>query len=414
MAADFLLVPSEIKAPTRSDRRVLERLPCNVEISCQLTVNDNAALRCRGCVRDVNERGVGLTLERQAEPGSSLVIEMPSETPGRPCRLLAQVMHCTLQSPGQWFVGCSFTRELSADDLAHIEDSVARTWCEAPKPLAPSTNAGSYLVNIYPPGPMIGKRFELGPKPATLGRGDDNEIRIWDQTVSRRHARVECCTDGFHAIDLTSTNGTFVNDERVTSRRLEDGDYLRVGACIFRFLTGGNIEAAYHEELFQLSVLDGLTGIHNKRYLLDGLQRALAHSSRYRHALALIMFDIDCFKAINDSLGHLAGDYALQQLVVCLKEAVRRDDIFARFGGEEFVIAAAQIERAQALELAERLRQLVESHSFCYDAHSFRLTISVGVAFTTGAPHLAPADFIQQADRKLYQAKRTGRNRVVA
>ena len=157
-------------------------------------------------------------------------------------------------------------------------------------------------------------------------------------SVSRRHARVELIGDSYVATDLGSTNGTTVNDRPAMRTPLADGDYLKVGNCLFRFLAGGNIEAEYHEELYRLAIIDALTGLHNNRFLLEHLGREATRSARHDRPLALILLDIDHFKTINDTLGHLAGDHALKELARRLLLEVRRDELLARYGGEEFAV----------------------------------------------------------------------------
>src|SRR5438552_8298891 len=120
--------------------------------------------------------------------------------------------------------------------------------------------------------------------------------------------------------------------------RLKDGDYLRVGNCICRFLAGGNVEAQYHEEIYRLTIIDALTEIPNKRFFLEFLDRELARTVRYHRPLSLILFDIDKFKVINDQLGHLAGDFTLREMASSLKAAIRKEELFARYGGEEFAV----------------------------------------------------------------------------
>ena len=101
---------------------------------------------------------------------------------------------------------------------------------------------------------------------------------------------------------------------------LRDGDLIKIGRTIFKFLTGGNIENAYHEEIYRLTTVDGLTQIFNKRYFLDTLEREIARAHRYRRPLSLVMFDIDHFKKVNDSFGHLAGDYVLKHLAQTVRD----------------------------------------------------------------------------------------------
>src|SRR5579859_2795449 len=203
-------------------------------------------------------------------------------------------------------------------------EKTSETWVTAPDRLVSSTRRDACVVHIYPTGPGMGTRYALSDVPMVLGRGADCDIRINDSSVSRRHARIQPGTDGFYAVDLQSTNGTFVNNVPATICKLRDGDYLRVGNCIYRFLAGGNVEAEYHEEIYRLTIIDGLTEIYNKRYLMEFLDRELARSMRHHRPLALILFDLDHFKNVNDELGHLAGDYTLRELAACVKASVRR------------------------------------------------------------------------------------------
>ncbi len=288
------------------------------------------------------------------------------------------------------------------------------TWVTAPDRLISATRRDACVVHIYPTGPGMGTRYALTDTPVVLGRGNDCDIRINDHSVSRRHARIQPGADGYYAVDLQSTNGTFVNDVPASICKLKDGDYLRVGNCIYRFLAGGNVEAEYHEEIYRLTIIDALTETHNKRYLLEFLDRELSRSARYTRPLALIMFDLDRFKAINDELGHLGGDFTLREVAACVKTCVRKEELFARYGGEEFIIVLPETTLEGGVAVAERLRVLVEQHAFQYEGKSYPLTVSVGVAATDGSRSLSPSDLIGEADQKLFEAKRRGRNRVVA
>jgi diguanylate cyclase (GGDEF)-like protein len=252
----------------------------------------------------------------------------------------------------------------------------------------------------------------LGDAPLVIGRGDDCDIRISDCSVSRRHACIRLEPDGYCAVDLESTNGTLVNDTAVTQARLTDGDYLHVGNHIYRFLAGGNVEAEYHEEIYHLIISDALTGIANKRCLLEFLERELARSSRHRRPLSVVMMDIDEFKSVNDRLGHLGGDFTLREMALRLRKVIRRDELFARYGGEEFAIVLPETDATGAVKMAERIRQEVENQVFKFEGETYHITISLGVAVTTGDHAMTGYDLIGKADDKLYQAKREGRNRV--
>ncbi|HEV3030797.1 MAG TPA: GGDEF domain-containing protein, partial [Polyangia bacterium] len=194
---------------------------------------------------------------------------------------------------------------------------------------------------------------------------------------------------------------------------MRDGDLIKIGRTIFKFLTGGNIENAYHEEIYRLTTIDGLTQIFNKRYFLETLEREIARSHRYRRELSLVMFDIDHFKKINDSYGHLAGDYVLKHLAQTVKTRIRREDCFARYGGEEFSIVLPEIDGLNAKPFAEKIRQLVEITDFKFENTSMPLTISMGVA-TLDMDSTDPQALIKRADDRLYEAKSSGRNCVCA
>lgn len=295
-------------------------------------------------------------------------------------------------------------------------DRVAETLISMPRRPQGSASRESCLVHIYPTGPNMGKRYALGSDPILVGRGDENDIRIQDHSVSRRHARIQPMDDGFYVADLGSTNGTFVNDQPTDGpQRLPDGCYIRVGNCIFKFLTGGNIETDYHEEIYRLTIIDGLTEIHNHRFLTDFLDRELARSVRHGRPLSLLMFDLDRFKTVNDSYGHLCGDFVLRELSRRVRGFVRREDLFARYGGEEFAIVLVETGVPEAVAAAERVRATVAAQPFRFESHSLDLTVSVGVATTPGGEtDLTTAELFKRADALLYRAKAGGRNRVVS
>jgi diguanylate cyclase (GGDEF)-like protein len=291
-------------------------------------------------------------------------------------------------------------------------EKVTETWVTAPERPVSMTSRNACLVHIYPTGPGMGARYTLGDAPTVLGRGSDCEIRINDHSVSRRHARIQPGADGYYAVDLQSTNGTYVNDIPASMCKLKDGDYLRVGNCIYRFLIGGNVEAEYHEEIYRLTILDALTDTHNKRYFMEFLDRELARSSRYDRPLSLVMMDIDRFKNINEELGHLGGDFTLRELAARIKGNIRKEELFARYGGEEFAVVLPETSREGAVHLAERLLTVVGATPFQYEDKTFQVTISAGVTTTAGELNITPVDLIRRADEMLYQAKNAGRNRV--
>ena len=291
-------------------------------------------------------------------------------------------------------------------------DKVTETWLTAPERPVSITSRSACLVHIYPTGPTMGMRYAIADQPIVIGRASDCEIRIHDHSVSRRHARIQPGADGYYAVDLQSTNGTYINDVPASMYKLKDGDYLRVGNCIYRFLMGGNVETEYHEEIYRLTIIDGLTEIHNKRYLMEFLDRELARSTRHSRPLSLIMMDLDRFKAINDEFGHLGGDFALRELAVRIKGNVRKEELFARYGGEEFAVILPETPLDGALVVAERILKVVSQTPFLFEDKTFQVTISAGVVTTQGEMEITPFELIRRSDEKLYNAKKSGRNRV--
>ena len=269
------------------------------------------------------------------------------------------------------------------------------------------------LVVIYTKEPtLLGKRFVLDQGPLRIGRGADNTIILEGDSVSRRHAHLERRNSRWYAVDDGSTNGTYVNEEQIPHERLlNNNDRIKVGPTILKYLSGADAEAKYHEEIYKMTIVDGLTQIHNKRYLYEALEREVIRARRHERDLCLIMFDIDFFKRCNDQFGHLAGDYVLRELAKVVQERIRRDEVFARYGGEEFVIVLPETPLDGATALAENLRARVEEHKFVFQDERIPVTVSVGCALL-GEGDKTANDIIQRADEKLYEAKRSGRNRV--
>ena len=268
----------------------------------------------------------------------------------------------------------------------------------------------------------LGKKYSLSNESTMVGRSSKVDIQIDEDAISRNHAVIEHHPDGIMLRDLNSTNGTYLNDNPIRQQLLQDGDQIKIGRTIFKFLSGSNIEAAYHDEIYRLTTTDGMTQAFNKRHFLRELEREMSRCIRHTRELALIMLDIDHFKSINDTYGHLAGDYVLRHVSLRIMNHIRRDDIFARYGGEEFALLLPELDKAHALQIAEKLRRLIEAEPFTFDRVPIPITISMGIAqldeYARHQPNPeAPVNgfaFIKLADDRLYQAKNQGRNRVVA
>jgi two-component system cell cycle response regulator len=292
------------------------------------------------------------------------------------------------------------------------EDELGKTKITARPDLVVEQARATYAHLVMLVGPEVGRVYRLDGVQFILGRSPQSTIRVDDDSISRAHCRIKRSGNEYVLEDLDSSNGTFVNEERVRHARLKDGDKVRVGeATIFRF-GQGDLDERFQQQLYDAALRDALTGAYNKRYFLDALAKELRFAMRHGTSLVLVMFDIDHFKRINDTFGHLVGDHVLAQLGKLAHSVIRTEDVFARYGGEEFGIVARSISLDQGAQLAERLRVQVEATPFVTGSQAVRATLSLGVA--EWQPHLAePEQFIEAADEALYEAKRSGRNRVV-
>ena len=169
------------------------------------------------------------------------------------------------------------------------------------------------------------------------------------------------------------------------------------------------------ERAESLSILDGLTGVHNRRYFISQFGNLIEHCARSGHKLALLMIDIDNFKTINDTYGHLEGDRILKRVAGVLTHCARGADIIARFGGEEFIIALPDTNCAGATHVANRIQEQIRGLSCGQGERRRGITASIGLACSAEAddmPTKKPEQWIQEADSALYRAKRSGKNRI--
>jgi len=269
----------------------------------------------------------------------------------------------------------------------------------------------AYLVVVA--GSRVGEVFGLD-RNVIVGRGREADVRIQDVGISRAHARLNAEGTTVTVEDLESTNGTFVNGTRIPGKQpLQDGDKLQFGtSTILRFTYQDEMDEKFQRKMFESASRDALTGAFNKRYFMERLNSEFGYALRHTSPLSLVLFDIDHFKQVNDTHGHLAGDRILSGLAAAVSPAIRGEDVFARYGGEEFAVLSRSAELAAAIVLGGRLRKKVEESEFVSDGTKIRVTISVGVAALPYAPARTPDELIAAADQALYRAKSGGRNRV--
>jgi two-component system cell cycle response regulator len=267
------------------------------------------------------------------------------------------------------------------------------------------------LVVIH--GDNIGHKYDLDVKVLTIGRGRDNDICVNHRSVSRNHSEVHVDEHGAQLRDLQSTNGTLVNDQPVGTVYLRDGDRIKVGRTVLKFISGSNVEAAYHQQVYTMTRYDSLTGVYNRRSFDERIADEVERSHRYGRPLALVMFDIDHFKRCNDTYGHRGGDFVLHGVAQLVQERARKLDFVARYGGEEFAVIISEFEPPYANLFAEDIRRLIEGRPFEFEGNVIAVAISVGLVIWS--PRFeSSAQLIEACDQCLYQAKASGRNRVVA
>jgi diguanylate cyclase (GGDEF)-like protein len=265
-------------------------------------------------------------------------------------------------------------------------------------------------------GPHLGRVYPLAPGVNVIGRSPSADLSLADEEVSRVHAWVTLRgTSEPEAIleDRGSTNGTYLNDRRIAGpTRLAPGDRIAMGNQVLKLVHMDALERAFHAVLLDQSTRDTLTGLANRRAVLEELQGRFDLSRRHRRPLAILMCDLDHFKQINDTLGHGAGDLVLQEFGQRIRETLRTTDVAGRIGGEEFLVIAPETDLEGARLLAERLRLAAAGQPFQVP-RTLRVTCSLGVAQRTQEDRDAGA-LLARADRALYAAKRAGRNQVVA
>ena len=270
------------------------------------------------------------------------------------------------------------------------------------------------ILIAHPESQRLGSRFRLSPSTTLeIGRSAAVGISLPEvMSISRKHARLRYAGSVVTIEDLGSTNGTYINGQPIHGRTvLRSGDRFQTAAVHFKFLHEQDVESAYHLAIYELVARDGLTEIFNKRKFEEELQRELARAMRHQRPLSLIIFDLDEFKTINDTYGHLCGDFILKQVASLARELVRPEQMLARVGGDEFVILAPETGAEGAQALASKIRERVVGYEHRYGDIKIVVSCSFGVA-ELSREMSTPQDLYQAADDALLLSKRSGRNRV--
>ncbi len=277
---------------------------------------------------------------------------------------------------------------------------------------------------VFLTGDMLAVPIPLERKEVILGRALGADVRINDTQISRRHACIKTVFDdktkqtSYILKDLISKSGTFLNGQKINEEILQNGDKITVGEHIFRFDLLDEIDREYQRQILRLISHDDLTGLLSSRSFFSELRRETARAKLERKTFCVLMMDIDFFKDVNDTYGHLTGSKNLEEIGLAITQNLRVGDVAARFGGEEFAAFLLNADLAQGIVAAERIRTEVENYDFSVIrqgkvSKTHRITMSVGVAcFPNDSKD--PIELVEMADSALYRAKREGRNRVCA
>lgn len=264
-------------------------------------------------------------------------------------------------------------------------------------------------------GPSMGQLHLLKDGEFIVGRSKEASIEVHDDGISRLHFKIIVKGDEVSIEDLGSTNGTYVNGIKVHQQAIKDKDTIQISSqTIMTFSYVSDLEAQKQSQIYKMANFDAVTQARTKSYFLDQIDQEFSHAKRKDQVLSLVIFDLDFFKHVNDTYGHPAGDFVLKKVAEIAQATIRNEDLFARYGGEEFVILMRDTTQEDAVRLAERLRQNVESQVFDFEDKKINITLSAGVA-TFHENNFANVDvMIRVADQYLYFAKQNGRNRVAS
>lgn len=275
-------------------------------------------------------------------------------------------------------------------------------------------NCNACLLGIK--GEVLGQFYDLPAGVNTFGRNPENTFSLDIEGISRKHFMIEIIDASNESIaqvrDLDSSNGTRVNGHKITSKVLQKSDVIEVGKIQFRFLPKGDPERLSLDKMYMAANMDKLTESFNKAYFQEHLETEIIKSKNIGTPLTLLVLDLDKFKVLNDTYGHLAGDYVLKEVARIIRlQGIREGDIFARYGGEEFVILLPKTALKQGFEIAERIRKIVEMHTYNFEDKKLQVTTSVGVADYREGVNTGD-DLFKRADKALYISKEKGRNQA--
>ncbi len=294
---------------------------------------------------------------------------------------------------------------------ARYEEEETTEECVVPPAPLPGRDDASVLVLS---GPLSGQFYKVPRLGGVIGRDPEVEIRLPDPGISRRHAEISRNDEGHYVLrDLESRYGVYVEGERITEKRVLDGDRIQLsGETVLRLRYQDPKETEIIEKIQEAVTRDALTSVSNRRYFMERLEQEFAYARRHRSRLGVMMLDVDYFKRVNDEHGHAVGDEVLRTVGRTLHDAVRTEDLVARYGGDEFIVLSRGAGRDDTARFADRLATALRERTIRCNGEEFRLTLSIGVACFENNDPVTMMELIARADSALYTAKRQGRDRV--
>ena len=293
-------------------------------------------------------------------------------------------------------------------------NSVVRTSVTMPSAAPGDLPKSAFMLVLT--GTRFGELYKLPPgRVVRIGRGDEADIKLDDEGISRVHCSLEA--RGAEAVlrDLGSQNGTYVGGERIQERVLVDGDRVQIGAATtFKLAYADEVEVNYQRRLAEIALRDPLTGVYNRRHFGERLTAEFAAARRYGRPLSLILADVDHLNRVNEAHGRPAGDEVLRGVAQVLQSLVRGADVVARVGGDEFAVLLRETELQGAQTLSERLRQTVEEMRTRFDGKEIAVTASFGLAVDVQGKRdgMQPRELVERAERALERGKEMGVNRI--
>lgn len=278
---------------------------------------------------------------------------------------------------------------------------------------APARPGGHQAALVVTLGEGLGRKYDLGDRTMTIGHASECDIEVseWNAQAAPAVRATVRLSDGGVAVEAVGEDSTvFANDRAVTKAELADGDRLSVGRTIFQCLVGPDLHRSYHQTIYEMSTLDSLTRLFNRRFFAETLRREIGRAKRYNEPLALALLDLDHFKRVNDVYGMRVGDLVLTTVAKLTMDWAGEGDWVARYGGEELAIVLPKHDLEAGIDRLGELRLQIESTDIPFEGEHLSITASIGLAILDAEDDLDA--LIRRADGRLQQAKQTGRNRL--